>query len=371
MNNTLLTKKPIFLLLILLTTFSLQGMQSFLFAQSPEDEFLIKAFANLKKNPPSPPTELQQKLIIQIKSEIENHAGQKRFYTIEKELVEEVGGTGFPEIADLLLSKEPWIRAFAAQTLFALDRQQSIPFLIGLLSDKGSFRWMRDVAGYTVSNHASGLISDAFHGTIYFRTPLGEENNSFARIKAVQNYYWFHLPFCEWLNKVCFVEYKNVIAQLENSRFPMPPNNDGYQGINYIYIDDNSNKGNYKLGEPINVSLGFLHYGNRIMRVRWDVRDLSIHKFKLIAPNGEELKLKLEGLPVLSNPVLQPQWSEGSLGKRLNLAEMYDVKQLGRYRFYYEYTPPQKRERDEQYRPVHMWHWNGKGYVNYYDFIVK
>lgn len=298
-------------------------------------------------------------------------AVQKRFYTIDKELAEEIGVLGFPDIAELLLSKESWVRALAANTLFTLDRQQSIPFLIGLLSDKGEFRWMRDVAGYTVSTHAGGLLGDAFHGTTYFKTPIGEENNPLARIKAVQNYYWFHLPFCEWINKVCFVDYKNVITQLENSRFPLPPTNDGYKGINYIFIGDPPNNGFYKLGEPINLSLGFLHYGNRIMWIKWDVRDLSIHKFKLIAPNGEELKLKPEGLPVLSNPLLQPQWSEGSIGKTLNLAEMYEIKQSGRYRFYYEYIPPKLRVKDEQFRPLHMWHWNGKEYFNYYDFIVS
>jgi len=371
MNNILLHKNPVFLFLILLTVFLIQGTQSLLSAQSSEDEYLTKAFADLKKNPPFPPTDLQQRLIIQIKSEIENHAAQKHFYTIENELAEKVGASGFPEIAELLLSKEPWVRALTAQTLFALDRQQSIPFLIGLLGDKSDFRWMRDVAGYTVSTHAGQLIGDAFHGTIYFKTPLGEENNPLARIKAVQNYYSFHLPFCEWLNKVCFVEYKKAIAQMENSRFPLPPTNDDYKGINYIYIDDPSNKGLFKSGEPINLSFGFLHYGSRIMWIRWDVRDLSIHKFKLVAPNGEELKLKPEGLPILPNPVLQPQWSVGGIGKTLNLAEMYDVKQLGRYRFYYEYTPPQMRAKDEQHRPLHMWHWNGKGYVNYYEFIVK
>lgn len=79
MNNTLLTKKPIFLLLILLATFLLQGIHSFLFAQSPEDVFLNKAFANLKVNPSSSPTDLQQKLIIQIKREIENHGCSETF----------------------------------------------------------------------------------------------------------------------------------------------------------------------------------------------------------------------------------------------------------------------------------------------------
>jgi hypothetical protein len=332
---------------------------------------LVKAFANLKKIPPSPPTDLQQKLIIQIKSEIENHAAQKRFYTIDKELAEGVGATGFPDIAELLLSKEPWVRAFAARTLFALDRQQSIPFLIGLLSDKGDFDWQRDVGSYTVSTHAGRLLRDSFHGAIYFKTPLGEAKNPPAMTKAVQAFYLFRLPLCEWHNKVCFVEYKNEIEQLENSRFPLPPKSDDYKGINFTYISEVGNNGYFKLGEPIELSLGFAHYGNRKMLVRWDFRDLSIHKFKLIAPNGEQLKLKPEGLPVLSVPVLQTQWAEGRMHRTLNLAEMYDIKQLGRYRFYYDYLPPQLREKDEQYRPLRMWNWNGERYVNYYDFIIK
>jgi hypothetical protein len=236
---------------------------------------------------------------------------------------------------------------------------------------------MDDVPNYTVSNHAGSMISEAIHGTIYFKTPIGEKDNPLARIKAVQNYYWFQIPYCEWTsnpqNKVCFINFQNIVTQLENTRFPAPLSPDGYKGINYVSIDDRSDYASFKLGAPVNLNLGFVHQGNRIMRIRWDVRDLSIHKFKLIAPNGDELKIKLAGIPALPElvPVLQPQWSESGLGKNLNLADMYDLKLRGRYKFYYEYAPPKEREKDEQFRLVHLWYWNGKDYVNYYEFVIE
>lgn len=367
-----LHKKLIFKFFILLPLFWILIPQSLVIAQSSEDEYLIKAFSNLKENPPPLPSDLQQKIILQIKSEIERNAAKRRLYTPESEFVEQVRKVGFPGISELLKSKEPWVRALTARTLFVLDRQKSMPFLIGLLSDKGIFDWMNDVGNLTVSTYADGLIRDAFNGTINFTMPVGDKSSPYVKIKAVQTYYWFHLPYCEWRDKFCFVELKNVITQLENSRFPKPPNKDDYKGINFIFIGS-PNKRFFKLGEPINLSLGFLHYGNRIMWIRWDVRDLSIHKMKLIAPTGEELKLKSEGLPAFpdSAPVLQPQWSDGSIGKQLNLAEIYDIKQYGKYRFYYEYTPPKERIKDEQYHPLRLWSWDGRDYVNYYEFIIE
>lgn len=373
MYDMSLHKKLIFRFFILLPLFWILTPQSLLFAQSSEDEYLIKAFSNLKKNPPPQPTDLQQKIILQIKSEIESNAAKKSLYALKSEFIEKVGWVGFPAIAELLKSKEPWVRALAAQTLFALDRQRSIPFLIGLLSDKGIFEWMDDVGNLTVSTYANGLIRGAFHGTLNFITPVDDENTPYASVRALQNYFWFHLPYCEWRNKLCFIQLKNLITQLDKSRFPMQPNDDDYKGINFIFIGQ-PNKRFFKLGEPVNLLFGFLHYGNRIMWIRWDVRDSSIHKFKLIDPNGKELKLKPEGLPSLSDlvPVLQPQWSDGGGGgKELNLAEMFDIKQSGKYRFYYEYIPPKLREKDEQYRPLRLWSWDGKDYVNYYEFIIE
>jgi hypothetical protein len=32
---------------------------------------------------------------------------------------------------------------------------------------------------------------------------------------------------------------------------------------------------------------------------------------------------------------------------------------------------PEKRIEDEQSRPLHLWHWDGKNYVNYYEFSVE
>lgn len=377
MNIVKIIKK---LSICILIIFSIKSVQTVAFAQTDrQDEFLQKAFAALEETPPPLPNPLQQKLIDQIIDEIEKAASHKRFYAPETEIAEQIGWAGFTSIAPLLKNQNAWIRAFSARTLFGLDREKSLPFLIGLLSDKGIFDYMNDVPGYTVSNHAASLIGRSIHGTIYFKTPVDERNDPLASLKAVQNYYWFHISFCDWTNnpqnRVCFINYLNIIEQLENTRFPSSPaSSDGYVGINYASIGNLSNSSVFKLGAPVEINLGFTHRGNRIMRIRWDVRDQSIHKFKLIGPNGVELKLNPDGLPLLPElvPVLQPQWGKSSsLGKDLNLSTMYELKQRGKYTFYYEYLPPVNREKEEQFRPVHAWQWNGKEYVNYYEFIVE
>lgn len=371
MNKRLSPKKPDFIFFFLLT-FVLTA--STLFAQAlPEDEFLTEAFTELKQNPPIAPTEEQIKLIVQIKAEIEKSAAQKKFFKPDEEIAGEIGASGFPEITELLRSPNSWKRALAARTLFLLDRERSLPFLIGQLSDQGEFKWMRDVAEYRVSSQASSLLSDAFQGTAAFTTPVRQAADLPAKIKAVQNYYWFHRSFCKWMNKVCFTDNQRMFTQLESERFGKPSDSGDYEGINYVFVGHFAESDRFKINTPIHIGLGFIHYGNQLRKIRWDLRDTDIHKFKMIAPDGRELKLKPAGLPELHKqfPVVQPQWKESSMGKDLELSAMYDITQSGIYRFYYEYTPPALREENEQSRPVRLWHWNGRDYVNYYEFIVQ
>lgn len=370
--NKIIPKEKLLILNLLLLLVVLAPIS--IAAQSgSEDEYLTKAFALLKTNPPAAPTEAQNKLIIQVKNEIESFASQRKFYKPSDEIVEQIGETGFPVIAELLRSPDSWTRALAARTLFMLDRPRSITFLIGQLFDDGKFDWMNDVADYKVSTQASGLLSQSFQNVAVFTTPVRNAANPSAKIKAVQNYYWFHLPFCKWMNKVCFPETQRMFTELETRRFGKPSNEDGYEGINYVFIGHFSKSDRFRIGTPIYLGLTFVHFGNRIMKIRWDIRDTNIHKFKLIAPSGEELKLKPEGLPVLhkSIPVVQPQWSQSAIGKDFELSAMYEINQIGTYRLYYEYVPPKEREENEQSKPLHLWHWNGKDYVNYYEFIVE
>jgi hypothetical protein len=372
MNKIWSLQKPNLIFFILLTVISLPPM---LRAQSfEEDEYLTKAFAALKENPPPAPTARQNELIIQVKDEIEKAAAQKNFYMPPPELAAQIGETGFPALAGLLRSPNPWTRALAARTLFLLDRPRSLPFLIGQLFDKGRFDYMDDVAEYTVSAQAGSLLGQAIHGTNYFTTPVRDASNPSAKVKAIQNYYWFHLPFCKWMNKVCFIDNARMFTELENTRFGKSANDDGYEGVNYVFVGNFSKDDRFRSGTPVDINFGFLHYGNRIRKIRWDLRDTSIHKFKLVAPGGRVLKLKPEGLPLLDKlyPVLQPQWNQSSMGKDLELTAMYDINQPGFYRLYYEYQPPPpEREADEQSRPLHLWHWDGKDYVNHYEFIVE
>lgn len=361
-----------------LTFFTLMAtilMPSTFLSQSlSEDEYLTKAFADLQKNPPPAPTEQQRNLIIQIKNDIEESAKKKRFYQIDKKLAEEIGWTGFPVIAELLKSPNAWTRALSARTLYILDREKSLYFLIGQLTDEGLFDYMDDVPGYTVSTQAYGLLGQAKHGTNYFSIPVRENNSLNIKAKVIQNYYSYHLPFCKWTNKICFIDTTRMFTELEAKRFGETKKPDGYEGINYVYADGNYSKNNrFQRNDVVNLSLGFLHYGNRTLKIRWDLSDTNIHRYKLIAPDGKELKLKTDGLPVLAEntSVLQYQWKQSALGTTLNLSAMYNLNQLGIYRFFYEYIPPKNQEKDEQSNPIHLWHWNGQDYGNYYEFIVN
>jgi hypothetical protein len=390
------------------------GVQS---VAAEEDPYLATAFARLEVKDFPQPSRSQQQIIQQTIQAIQGAAAARRYFQIDDRDAVKMGQAGFPALALLLQSEDAWVRGMAAQTLVAVDRRRSVPFLVGLLTDSGPFDWMSDVRGHTVSATARYELRSLIPQANTYRISLSDRDKEWAGMRALQQWITFHMVYCDWQEHPKYGYYKfNPVAlytgipseELNRVRENTPKL---FEEILVLWVKGSrSGRGEiYHRGDPITVQFGFQNVGSEITKIPWDRTDRNVHRLRLVGPNGRELPLRPNAIAPLPDrvPLLQPLFSGGSsLGWDFHLHKAYDLSQVGMYRLYYAYVPPPpeqeispftiprvplqslqtdgpvpetkpiygypKGTREPPYsKKAELQFWYGRQYVNYYEFLVK
>jgi hypothetical protein len=169
-------------------------------AGQQEDPYLSKAFAALDKAGFSKPSQEQQHKITQLIENIQAAARSRRYFYISDETAMAIGRSGIPQVVPLLRSADAWVRGMTAKTLLALDQRESVPFLVGLPLDNGSFDWMNDVVGVTVGSTAEDALRNLVHQGISPRVPVDEQATLMNKRKALQTWFTYHIPYYDWID---------------------------------------------------------------------------------------------------------------------------------------------------------------------------
>jgi len=349
-------------------------------AERQEDPYLTEAFEGLKRIAFPKPSPEQQRLIRQTTERIRAAAQERDHFQMSDETARAVGRCGIPQIAPLVQDSDPWVRALAANALLALDRREAVPFLVGLVCDDGSFDWMDDVRGVTVGSTAASALHGMVHQTIGARVPAKQKPTTRAKREALQAWFWYHTPYHDWRDHPKYGIYwfnglalytSTPAAELPGLREKEP---DRFKRVLAIWPQDDTSHAVYLAKDKIRLRINFQNFGSETTWIRWDKTDKDIHCLKMIGPGGKEVPQRKDSIPPLGAriPVLQPAWGDGhAIGWEIDLSLAYDLSASGVYHLFYAYRPPPTAEAKEYSKPVDLTFWDGRGYVNYYEFRMK
>jgi hypothetical protein len=341
-------------------------------------DYLEQAFSELSKNPPLPLDKESQEKIQHIVSDLRKNASQKKFYALEETEAAKLGYRAFPAIAPLLRDPDPWVRASTLAILFRLDSKRSAPFLVGMLPDTGKIQYSDDdeFVDTTVSRQAAGYLTAAFRGTLSFITPLDEIGQPQAEERAEQRWWAYHLPYCDWKDttygRQCWLNYQALYSHIpaddlvehlewEPERFKYTP---------VVWPQASQYSRITATRQSVQLNLIFENWGTEMPRVPAGPEP-GTHVFRLVGPDGREIRATPKLNEIVKDAVIiPPVFTWNSYSWDIDLAAAYNISQPGRYRIYYSYLPPKSLRNSIYGRAFELQFWNGREYVNYFDFVV-
>jgi len=274
-------------------------------AGQQEDPYLSKAFAALDKAGFSKPSQEQQHKITQLIESIQAAARSRRYFHISDETAMAIGRSGIPQVVPLLRSVDAWVRGMTAKTLLAVDQRESVPFLVGLLLDNGSFDWMKDVLDVTVGSTAEDALRSLVHHAIRLRVPADEQATLMNKRKALQRWFTYHTPYYEWKDHPKYGRYwYNGLALHTStlvSELPLLQRNEPkrFETVLVIWPDDDTSHAAFSTKDKIRLRVIFQNFGTETLWIRWDKTDRHVHVLRLIDPNGKALPLEPKFIPPL------------------------------------------------------------------------
>jgi hypothetical protein len=345
-----------------------------------EDPYLTEAFEGVKKVVFAKPSAEQQRQIRKVSENIRAAARDRRYFQVSDDTATVIGRSGIPHIAPLIRDRDPWVRALAAKALLALDRREAVSFLTGLVCDDGSFDWMDDVRGVTVGSTAASALRGLVHQTIRARVPAAQKATTAAKREALQSWFTYHTQYYDWKDhpKYGLYWYNGLALHTSISAAELPElqkkEPERFKHILMIWPDDSTSHAAFAPDGSIRLRFIFQNFGSETTWIRWDKTDKDVHCLKMIDPKGKELPLRKESIPPLGErtPLLQPAWGNGhAMGWDLDLDRAYDLSSPGVYRLFYTYRPAPAAEAKEYPKPVDLTFWDGRAYVNYYEFRIR
>lgn len=291
-------------------------------------------------------------------------------------------------LAELLCDTDPRVRVWSARALHDWDRWESLPFLIGLLSDTGE--WRPEQSGdftdsSTVSASVAGLLDQDFvcDPLDRRRVSIHDLDDPLAVEHSMQRWYHAHMPYCLVTSeRLLPVYYWYPMA----AHFSIPPS--GLQALRLVE-PERFQRGLvpsleilpgglpvYAAGAPIPVELFALNYGTKAIYVRWNALDAAVHQFLLLDSHGRSVPLERAALPAAPSSASDdlswfPAGASGLGMWWLDLARLFRIKRPGEYRFYYKYLPPKHRAKYEYGFEAVPKIWNGREYHDYFEFLVR
>lgn len=96
------------------------------------------------------------------------------------------------------------------------------------------------------------------------------------------------------------------------------------------------------------------------------------HVFRLIGPDGREIPATPKLNEVVKNAIIiPPVFTWNAYSSEIDFGAVYDIPHPGGYRIYYSYLPPKSLRNSIYGQAFELQFWNGREYVNYYDFLVQ
>jgi hypothetical protein len=259
-------------------------------------DYLEKAFSDMAENAP-PSTDQKayekiQRMILGIRKE----ANQKRGYTVQSTVADDLGYQAFPAIAPLLKDPDPWVRVSTIPVLFQLDRRRSIPFLLGMLPDMGRIQFRDDdeFIDTTIARQAAGYLAIAFHGSRIIPVPVEETGQPQAEALAQQRWYAYHLPYCSWRTgpqgELCWLDYLALYSRVPAEEVTAPLKSDPerfkYVPVVWPQVSDNSTRV-FSKGQLIRLSLIYQNFGTESFS--WPEHPEGTHILRLVGPDGRDV----------------------------------------------------------------------------------
>jgi len=344
-----------------------------------EDPYLVAAFADQALNPPPSPGPDQKVILRKILADLKGAAQKKRFYKLEDKIAAGLGEQGYLSLSPLLRHPDPWVRGLGAQALFSLDRRRAVPFLIGLLKDDGAFSRTGDISEMTVSDAAKTLLKFVFHGDEDCRVPPDEAGLAGTKEAAMQRWYAYHHAYYEWRGSrragKFYPNGRALVLSIPSDTLARRVMEDPrrFKEVLTVFPMDNGT-GIFRAGGPVPLGLQFRNFGTQQLWLRWDKSNSRIHVLRLFGPDQKEVPPAPGAVEPLPKDVgdLQPLGGDGSpLGWNIDLQKIFHIAQPGRYKLYYAYKAPESRDPKETDRHVGLTFWDGRRYVNYYEFYLR
>jgi len=341
-------------------------------------DYLEQAFSGLAKNPPPSSDQQAQEKIQRIISGIREGATRRKLYTLDPTEAVELGYRAFPAITQSLKDPDPWVRASTVAVLPQLDRKRSIPFLVGMLPDMGTIRYVSDdlVFDYTISRQAAGHLAGVFHDASTIPLPLGDIGQPQVETRALQWWYTYHLPYCSWRRNAqgefCWLDSLALCSHVPTEKLAARLKSDPekFKYVPVVWAGADSYTRVFSKGQLIRVSLTYQNFGTE--KFRWPEHpERGTHILHLVGPDGREVPATPKLNEFLEHAITPPVPPEYALGWEIDLDAAYDISRVGYYRFYYSYLPPKSLRRSDFGRALELRCWNGHEYANYYDFMVK
>jgi hypothetical protein len=341
-------------------------------------DYLEQAFSELSKNPPLPLDKESQEKVQHIVSDLRKNASQKKFYAPEQTEAAKLGYRAFPAIAPLLRDPDPWVRASTLAILFRLDGKRSAPFLVGMLLDTGKIQYSDDdeFVDTTVSRQAAGYLAAAFRGTLSFITPLDEIGQPEAEERAEQRWWAYHLPYCDWKDtaygRQCWLNYQALYSRIPTDDLAehLKSEPERFKYIPVVWPQASQYSRITATRQSVHLNLIFENWGAEMPRVP-EGPEPGTHVFRLVGPDGREIRATPKLNEIVKDAVIiPPVFTWNSYSWDIDLAAAYNISQPGRYRIYYSYLPPKSLRNSIYGQAFELSFWNGREYVNYFDFLV-
>jgi hypothetical protein len=341
-------------------------------------DYLEQAFSELSKNPPPPLDKESQEKIQHIVSDLRKNASQKKLYAPEQTEAAKLGYRAFPAIAPLLRDPDPWVRESAMAVLFQLDRKRSTPFLLGMLLDKGKIQYNDDdvFVDTTVSREAASLLASAFHPALSLNTPLDEIGQPEAEQRAMQRWWAYHLSYCDWKDttygRQCWLNYQALYSHIpaDDLAEHLKSEPERFKYIPVVWPQASQYSRITATRQSVHLNLIFENWGTEMPRVP-DGPEPGTHVFHLVGPDGREIRATPKLNEIVKDAVIiPPVFTWNSYSWDIDLAAAYNISQPGRYRIYYSYLPPKSLRNSIYEQAFELSFWNGREYVNYFDFLV-
>jgi len=297
----------------------------------------------------------------------------------------------FDETADLLRDPDPKVRYYAVLALHAEDPQRSVPYLIGMLTDRGEFvstvptdvnpgmpirvSWAADVLRQDLSGADELDVK---------RVPLDEIGAPLALEHAAQRYYVTHWKLLvrngddaaygrhvQWrpLAEATGIPLVELLHLVRDEPDKLP---DRMTATLLPWKDSSV----YKFGDPIHLTLVLRNVSGHERTVWLDFADTRIHDIHLIGPGGTELSREpYRGIQQIIPSTMRllgqhdlyttNDWLRSdSTALSVSLETMYALRARGDYVLRYTYRAPGEP-------PVSLRFWDGLSFVSEFRFRIE